>query len=458
MRFSIASARAWIVLAALLAAPVFAAADDVRPNIVFILADDLRWDALSSTGHTLPGYQTPSIDRLAHEGATFTHAFVTTPLCFPSRASILTGRYVHSHGVRVEADRAKGHDLITFPLLLHRAGYETAFFGKWHLEHEDVPPPGIDHWVSFRGQGQYVDPELFIDHRTEKRQGYLTAMLNDYAVEFLRQPHNKPFLLYLSHKAPHAPFTPAGEYRGRFNAVPVIPPPGACDTWEGKPVLKRPGIVLDPTDSDVETTHFNVRDYLSTVLSIDDGVGRILAALKETGQLDSTIIVFTSDNGYFFTEHDLGGKHGPYEEAVRVPLLVRYPKLIPPRTHIDGFALNIDLAPTFLDAAAVPVPPDMEGRSLLPLFRGDVPGWRTSFLSEFFLGGGTNRFPDWQALRTTQWKYIHYVNHDEFDELYDLAADPHELSNVIHDAGNQDELRKLRGELGSFLPTSSGGR
>jgi N-acetylglucosamine-6-sulfatase len=433
-----------------------AMADD-RPNIVFILADDLRWDALGSTGHNLPkDFQTPNIDRIAKEGVIFRNAYVTDPLCFPSRASILSGQYAHTNGVKVASDRARlGHRLVTFPLLLHGAGYETALIGKWHLANEAVPAPGIDRWVSFKEQGIYVDPELYIDGHSEKMKGYLTDILTDYAVDFIQKPHTKPFMLYLAHKAPHAPWIPPERYKNRFYDAPIIPPPGAFDTWEGKPVLKRAGIKLEPkSDTDIEITHFNVRDYLSCVLAIDDGVKRIFDVLEATGQLDKTIIVFTSDNGYFWGEHDLGGKHGPYEEAIRVPLLVRYPKLIQTGSVIDQFALNIDFAPTLLALAGVHPPENMEGRSLLPLFKGDARSWRSSFLTEFFLGDGTNRFPTWQAVHTDRWKYIRYVGMEQFNELYDLQADPFELNNLVNDPHAQEERAIMEKELSSLLNKS----
>lgn len=431
------------------------AAAPAPPNIIFILIDDLRWDALSCTGGIWPGRaQTPNIDRIAKEGAIFRNAFVTTPLCFPSRANMLTGQYAHTNGVKVGADRAPlGHRLVTFPRLLHDAGYATAFIGKWHLGLDEIPPPGIDRWVSFKEQGEYVNPELYIDGTKEKKSGYLTDLLTEYAVDFIKRPRDQPFLVYLSHKAVHAPFIPAERHQDLFNDLPVIPRPGAFDTWEGKPVLRRPGIKLRAKgDPDLETTHFNVRDYMRCLMAVDEGIERIFAALETTGQLENTVIVFTSDNGYFFGEHDLGGKHGPYEESIRIPLLIRYPKGIKAETSIDQFALSIDFAPTFLDLAGVPAPKTMEGRSLLPLLRGETQGWRTSFLTEFFLGDGTNRFPTWQAVRNNRWKFIRYVGLEEMNELYDLQADPYELKNLVDEPKAREMRTSLEKELQSMVP------
>ena len=445
----------WGRLAAACAAAVFGvtalmAASDGRPNIVFILIDDLRWDALGVAGH--PFARTPHIDRIAMEGANFKNAFVTTPLCFPSRASILTGQYAHRHGIKLGPDRAaRSHKMVTFPLLLQGAGYATGFIGKWHLGNDEQPAPGIDRWVSFREQGEFIDPELNVDGRFQKTKGYLTDLLTDHAVEFIRRPRTKPFLVYLSHKAVHAPFVPAERHRELFTDVPIVRAASARDKWEGKPVLRRPGVTLRANDTDVHTTDANIRDQLRCLMSVDDGVQRVFEALEETRQLDRTLIVFTSDNGYFWGEHGLGGKHGPYEEAIRVPLLVRYPKLIRPGTVIDSLALNIDFAPTFLAAANVAVPDDMQGRSLLPLLRGDMTAARTSFLAEFFLGSGTPRFPTWQAVRDARWKYVRYVGMPDMDELYDLQADPLEMTNLVHAPAAQSALRALQAELAKLL-------
>ena len=439
---------AGLLLLALAGSNPMPAAETARPNIVFILVDDLRWDALGCTGH--PFVKTPGIDRIAREGARFRNGFVTTPLCFPSRASFLTGQYSHRHGIRLSDDRARlGHRLITFPLLLQRAGYATGFFGKWHLGNEQVPPPGMDRWVSFREQGEFVNPELLIDGTRVKTPGYLTDLLTDHAVEFIRRRHSKPFLLYLSHKGVHAPWMPAPRHRQFFSDIPIRRAASAGDTWDDKPVLRRPGVTLNPKDSDVHTTDDDIRNQLRCLLSIDEGVQRIFAALEETQRLEKTLIVFTSDNGYFWGEHQLGGKHGAYEEAIRVPLLMRHPRLVKPGSVIDGLALNIDLAPTLLEAAGERPPAEMQGRSLLPLLRGEAREVRSSFLAEFFLGNGTPRFPTWQAVRDTRWKYIRYPGMEEMNELYDLQADPLERRNLIHQA--PEAARAMKAELDRLL-------
>jgi N-acetylglucosamine-6-sulfatase len=433
---------------------VHAAEPSSRPNIVFILIDDLRWDALGCTGH--PFVKTSAIDRIAMEGVTFRNAFVTTPLCFPSRASILTGQYAHRHGIMLGDDRARlSHRMVTFPLLLQRAGYATAFIGKWHLGNDDLPAPGVDRWVSFREQGDYVDPQLNLDGRYEKTKGYLTDLLTDHALEFVKQPRTKPFMLYLSHKAVHAPFIPAERHRQLFADTPIVHPASVRDDWSGKPVLQRPGVTLNPKDSDVTTTDDNIRDQLRCLMAVDEGVARIFHALEATHQLDNTLIVFSSDNGYFWGEHGLGGKHGPYEEAIRVPLLMRYPKLVQPGMKVDALALNIDIAPTFLAAAGVPVPAEMQGLSLLPLLSGASSQVRSAFLAEFFLGNGTPRFPTWQAVRTDRWKYVRYPELPGMDELYDLQSDSIEMRNLIHEPGAQATREEMQSELKRLLGKTS---
>jgi arylsulfatase A-like enzyme len=423
-----------------------------RPNIVFILLDDLRANALSCTGHTF--VKTPNIDRIGLEGAIFRNAFVTTPLCVPSRACFLTGQYAHKHGKGFGRDGNNdegGRDLVTFPLLLRQSGYETAFFGKWHLGGGDDPRPGFDRSVTFKGQGEYVDPVISVDGKRSKIAGNVTDILSDHAVEFIQRRHDKPFLLYLSHKAVHAPYIPPPRHKDLFAEIPIVRAPSAQDNWEGKPVLRRPGVKLSPNDSDFQTSDENIRDQLRCLVAVDEGVKRIFDALEQTKQLDQTMIVFSSDNGYFWGEHDLGGKHGAYEESIRVPLMVRYPKLIKPKTTFDQLALSIDVAPTFLELGGVAAPDGTHGRSLMPLLGGETTGWRSSILTEFFLGNGTPRFPTWQSVRTARWKYIRYVQFPDMDELYDLHADRMEMKNLVHDPAAAKTLSEMKAALQRLL-------
>jgi len=437
-------------LCGLAAAVPRAAAQSARPNIVFILVDDLRWDALGCTGH--PFAKTPNLDGLARAGGTFRNAFVTTPLCSPSRGSFLTGQYVGTHGVRGNANNnALSHRLITFPRLLHDAGYETGYFGKWHMGNDDMPRPGFDRWVGFRGQGAHVDPQINIDGQAQKVTGYMTDLLTDHSVEFLKKSRTKPFLAYVAYKAVHGPFVPAPRHKELYADQPIVRAPNAKDTNEGKPALTRRVNDQPPPGPGTGSGDELIRNQLRMLAAIDEGVGRIVDTLKQTGQLDNTLIVFTSDNGYFWGEHGLGDKRWAYEESIRIPLLMRYPRRIAAGRKLDQIVLNVDIAPTFLDLSGVPVPKHVQGRSLLPLFGADAPGWRKSAFLEYFAEPMYIRHPEWQAVRTEGWKYIRYPTLQGMDELYDLGADRYEMKNLIADPGSRSRLEELRRELDGLV-------
>ncbi len=451
-------------------------AQSARPNIVFILTDDQRWDAMSCAGH--PFIKTPNLDRIAREGVLFRNAFVTTPLCSPSRASFLTGQYSHQHGVTHNGESRVGvfsagrwqfnpnaggpaelnaltHRLITYPRLLHDAGYETAWMGKLHMGNDDTPRPGFDHWVGFKGQGVFNDPELNIDGNRVRVRGYTTDILSGKAAEFIRRDHSKPFSLCVCHKAVHDPTTPAERHKDLF-ANEVIPrSPAAKDTLEGKPVLLRPEFVQGegrgrPPGPGTGTPDAKARNQLRCLMSVEEGVGQILKALEEKQALDNTLVVFTSDNGYFWGEHGLSDKRFAYEDGLRVPMVMRYPKLIKPGITLDHQVLNIDIAPTMLDLAGVPAPKNMHGRSLVPLFKGKA-RWRNSFLAEYDQEMAFPWFPSWKAVRTDRYKYIHFSQHDGLDELYDLKNDPYEMKNLIGDPGARRLLAGAKAELGRLL-------
>ncbi|MCG3160513.1 MAG: Multifunctional alkaline phosphatase superfamily protein PehA [Acidobacteria bacterium] len=444
-----------------------------RPNIVFILVDDLRWDEVGIAGH--PFIKTPNIDRIGKEGAMFRNAFMTTPLCSPSRASFLTGQYAHTHGITDNVDRsAASHRLVTFPLLLHQSGYETAFIGKWHMGNDDKPRPGFDRWVSFKGQGAYLNPDINEDGKSVKPSGYITDILSGYAVEFIKRRHDKPFLVYLAHKAIHPEvtqnndgsvdlskselFIPAERHKNLYasRAIPRRPSYGRAP--EDKPALQRRIGNLPPLGSITVTSDEAILGRQRTIAAIEDGVGEILKALKETGQLDNTVIVFTSDNGYFYGEHGLSVERRlAYEESIRMPLLVRYPKFIKAGATRDEIALNIDLAPTLLELAGVAAPGAMQGRSLVPLLEGKRTAWRNSFLIEYY---SDKVFPrvlqmGYKAVRNGRWKYIHYLELEGMDELYDLKADPYEMKNLIHQPGAAKALAEMKREMERLLKETS---
>jgi arylsulfatase A-like enzyme len=427
-------------LLASLAAPL--RAKDTRPNFLFILIDDLRYNAPAYAGH--PFVKTPNIDRIAKEGVIFDNAFVTTPLCSPSRASYLTGRYVRSHGVLDNTDHnALSHQLITWPRLLHDAGYETGYAGKWHMGNDSSPRPGFDRWVSFRAQGVYNDPLLNIDGTEDKHQGYITDILTDHAVDFIKKPRSKPFVMYVAHKAVHGPFTPAERHKDLFANETINRTPNTQDNWDGKPALLRE-VNGKPQDKGVGSSDDLIRNQLRCLTAIDEGVGRILKTLEEAGQLDNTFIVFTSDNGYFWGEHHLGDKRWAYEESLRIPMVMRYPKLIKAGSRISQLVMNVDMAPTMLTLGGGKLPAELQGRSVLPLFKGPVKNWRTSFLSEYFMEKSFPRVPSWQAVRDDQWKYIHYPELNGGDELYNLKKDPYEMQNLVHDAAAVLEEKKTQ--------------
>lgn len=445
-----------------------------RPNIVFILIDDLRWDELGIAGH--PFIKTPHIDRIAREGARFRNAFMTTPLCSPSRASFLTGQYAHTHGITDNTDRsAASHQLVTFPRLLHDAGYETAFIGKWHMGNDDRPRPGFDRWVSFRGQGTYRDPEINEDGRSVKPTGYITDILTGYAVEFIKRRREKPFLVYLAHKAIHPEvtqnndgsvnladaeqFIPAERHKTLYASRKIPRRANYGRAPKGKPSLERRIGNLPPLGPSTVTRDAAILGRQRSLAAIEDGVGEIIRALKETGQLDDTVIVFTSDNGYFYGEHGLSVERRlAYEESIRMPLHIRYPKVVKAGTVRDEFALNIDMAPTLLELAGVDAPDGMQGRSLVPLLQGKRPAWRESFLIEYY---SDKVFPrmlqmGYKAVRNSRWKYIHYLELEGMDELYDLKNDPYEMKNLVGKpnveralAGMQREMERLLKDTGA---------
>lgn len=459
----------------LFAAAAFAAAPAPRPNIVFVLVDDLRWDDLSITGNAIA--KTPHLDRVAREGAMFRQAFATTVICSPSRANILTGLQTHSHGIVDNTDRsAASHQLATFPQALQQAGYETAFVGKWHMGNDDTRRPGFDHWVCLKGQGSTNDPELNVNGQAVNAKGYVTDILSARVLEFLRAKHNKPFLLYYSHKAVHpetvqradgslsdptlSNFIPAERHKTLYAGAKVPRRPNALAAPEGKPALQRATPGLAPLGPATGSSDEVILNRLRMLAAIDESMGEVFQALETAGQLDRTLIVLTSDHGYFYGEHGLSVERRlAYEEGIRIPLFARYPALIKAGTRRNQMVLTLDFAPTFMELAGAPAPAGLHGKSLVPLFGANSSPWREAFLIEHF---SENVFPrtrglGYQAIRTEGWKYIHYVDLSGADELYDLNRDPYEMRNLIASPGAAGELRRLREELARQL-LATGGR
>ena len=411
-----------------------------RPNLIFILTDDQRYDEMSCAGH--PWLKTPNLDRLASEGALFKNAFVTTSLCSPSRASFLTGCYTHTHGVFFNEDNDPDPTLPIFPQLLQKSGYETAFIGKWHMKKMDEPRSGFDHWVSFVGQGYYYGNDLNVDGKMVRTENYITDELTDYALQFIKKKRNKPFMLYLSHKAIHGPQTPAKRHENLYADEKMKLYDDPEDNLATKPLWQarvRPG------------WDKKMRNRKQTLAAVDEGISRILDTLKEQKILDDTVVIFTSDNGHLSGEHGLWDKRAAYEESIRIPLIMRYPKLARANTVCEEMVLNIDLAPTLLELAQVPIPKTIQGQSWVDVLKGK-PG-RKSFFYECFPADNKYHRPNVLAVRTKRWKFITYplpdVSTARFPtrELYDLQNDPKELNNLVGNVKYMYDVREMAKEL-----------
>lgn len=438
--------------------------------MIVVLVDDLRWDDIGCAGH--PFVRTPNIDRIASEGARFRNAFCTTPLCSPVRASLLTGQHTHHHLILDNTDRSRqSHQLKTFPHSLNQNGYTTAYVGKWHMGNDDSPRPGFDHWVSMKGQGTSFDPVLNVNGQQTQHTGHTTDVLNAMAVEWLKQLKTGPFCLYIAHKALHpeltqrddgsitdpgaSKFLPSVRHRELYADQGIPRRLNVMDTLAGKPALQRKIKDLPALSRATGTSDETVRDRLRMLAGVDDGVGLILEELTSSGRLDNTVIVFTSDHGYWYGEHGLSVERRlAYEEAIRVPLLIRYPKMINAGSVIDEFALSIDLAPTMLELAGVDAQFRTDGRSLVPLFGSERPGdWRESFLIQYNTDTVFPRVHNmgYRAIRTHRWKYIRFNDLQGMDELYDLQRDPYEMENVIEDPEFGTTLTRLKSRLNELL-------
>src|SRR6478672_11407579 len=322
----------------------FAATTSAKPNIIFVLVDDLRWDDLGCAGH--PFSRTPHIDRVARQGARFRNAFATTPLCSPSRASILTGEYAHIHGIIDNTERSKqSHQLKTFPQELQTAGYETAFFGKWHMGNDNTPRDGFDRWYCLQGQGSTFDPAVNDDGHDVQTHGYVTDLLNSKTVDFIRQKHSRPYFVYLSHKAMHpetkqaadgtlsdpnaSNFIPAPRHRNLYEGEKIPRRPNALVPPQNKPALQRRLGDLPPLGPETGSTDESILGRLRMLAAVDESLGQLLQFLTQSGELDHTLVIVTSDHGYFYGEHGLSVERRlAYEEGIRIPLFMRLPGII----------------------------------------------------------------------------------------------------------------------------------
>lgn len=455
-------------------------------NVVFILSDDHRYDFMGFTGK-VPWLETPNLDRLAAEGAYFPNAYVTTALCSPSRASILTGLYSHTHTVVDNAAPDPGN-LTFFPQYMQTAGYQTGFFGKWHMgNHSDEPQPGFDHWESFRGQGVYYGPTLNINgERIEyDEQTYITDLLTEHAIDWLdSRDESKPFFLYLSHKAVHSQFEPAERHMGDYESEEIIYPPSfntpnyEIASLPSKDENDEPSRgrdyygderLPDWVKAQRESWHgvdymyhgrINFEDffhrYTETLMGIDDSVGSVLQFLDDNGLAEDTLVIYMGDNGFSFGEHGLIDKRHFYEESAKVPLLVRWPTQLEGGEAIDKLVQNIDIAPTILEAAGLQTPNHMQGQSFTPLFdRTEVP-WRDRVFYEYYWEMDFPQTPTMFGVRTDRYKYIRYHGIWDTNEFYDLETDPNETNNLIDAPEHQERIAAMAAEVYDWLESTGG--
>lgn len=449
--------------------------DGAKPlNVVFILSDDHRYDVMSFLGH--PWVETPAMDSLARDGVYFENAMVTTSLCSPSRASILTGQYMHNHGV-VDNNVLTPEGTKFFPQYLQSAGYQTAYFGKWHMGgHSDAPRPGFDRWVSFRGQGHYYPPEhlkkwsLNVDGKSVPQKGYITDELTDYAIDWLDtsvKKSDKPFFMYLSHKGVHGMFHPAERHAGRYVGKSLPKPKTMDDTpenYKDKPMwLKNQrnswhGVDFAyHQDTDI-AEHYRL--YCEALLSVDESIARVRQWLDDNGLAENTMVMYMGDNGFQWGEHGLIDKRTAYEASIRVPLVGVCPKLWKSGTVVKEVVANIDIGPTSLEAAGLQPPTHMDGQSFLQLASGKMPAsdWRQNILYEYYWEYNFPQTPTTFALRTPQYKFIQYHGIWDIDELYDMQNDPHEEHNLIFSPKHQQQITKMRADLHQILEDSEANR
>src|SRR5688572_21036846 len=455
-----------------------------RPNLIVILVDDLRFDETGASGH--PYMKTPNIDRLAHEGARFANAFHTTPLCSPNRACILTGQYASRHGIIDNVGReAMSHRLANYHLALQRLGYETGHIGKWHMGNDAAPRPGYDTWSSFRGQGTITDPVFFENGKETPLRGYVTDLLNERAVEFVSRRRDKPFALFLAHKAVHPDvqqkqdgtidlatmqgYVLPERHEDLYRGATYPPRPnvkGLSEVLKQKPAWKEVFELRNRPESRPfleglqSGTQEEIRRRAAMMASVDEGVGSLLHQLERTGMLDETLILFLGDNGFFFGEHGLGAERRfAYEEGIRTAFFVRYPKLAKPGSVIERMVLALDIAPTMIELAGGKPGAHVQGLSLMPLLkRGSRPAWRKSFLIEYY---NESAWPwivgmSYKAVRTERAKLIHWVHKEGVDELYDLERDPYEIKNVIGKPAYSKVRARLYHELRKLVAEAAG--
>lgn len=456
-----------------------------RPNIIFIFTDDHASMAISAYGSVVN--QTPNIDRIANEGMRFDNCLVTNSICGPSRATILTGKYSHANGFYTNKDTFDGSQQ-TFPKLMQDAGYATAMIGKWHLKSD---PTGFDYWHVLVGQGLYYNPRMIDNGTPVKIEGYATDIVTDLSLDWLenKRDKDKPFVLMFQHKAPHRPWRPGPDHLTMYDDVTLPEPDTLFDDYAGRGSAARMQEMSIAKDLNVNDLKLNtpkgmtpeqlaawqaayepknkafheanlqgddlvrwkyqryMKDYLRCVASVDDNIGRLLDYLDESGLADNTIVVYCSDQGWYIGEHGWYDKRWMYEPSLKTPLVARWPGVIKPGSVNKAIVSNLDIAQTFLDAAGVDQPDDMQGQSLVPLMQGESPeSWRDSFYYHYYEYPGWHSVRRHYGVRTETHKLIYFYNLNEW-ELYDLNADPNEMRSVYNDPAYADIQAKLHAEL-----------
>lgn len=448
-------------------------AADAPPNIVYIMADDHAAHAIGAYGSRIN--RTPNIDRIAQQGVRFDNCFCTNSICTPSRAVILTGQYSHITGVKTLADPLDpGRQ--TVAKLLQGAGYQTAMVGKWHLQKD---PAGFDYWNILPGQGVYHDPVFIEMGKRSKRAGYCTDLIADYSLDWMkRRDKQKPFFLMCHHKAPHRPWQPDEKHAHMYDGADVPEPFNLFDHYERRSRAAANATLKvgeNMTKTDVKRDippdlkgdalrkwayQYYIKDYLRCIASVDDNVGRLLDYLDAEGLAKNTLVIYTSDQGFFLGDHGYFDKRFMYEESLRMPFLARYPGVIRPATTNSDMVLNLDFAETFLDFAGQKAPPDMQGRSFRPILQGRTPrDWRQSMYYRYWMHLADHGVPAHYGVRTKQWKLIYYygkalgssgaIDRDTEPEweLFDMHKDPHEMNNLYGDPKHEKTVAELKKEL-----------
>ena len=459
--------RLFFFLMLIITIKVSAEKNDQRPNFLFILVDDQPYDAVGFSKR-YPFLKTPNIDKLANEGVNIKNFFVTQSICSPSRASFLTGTYPHIHGVNQNNKFVDPNwdSFAPYSVHLQENGYETAHIGKIHMAHKrgkEHIRPGFDYWFSFIGQGKYFNPQVNENGTEIQLEGYITDILTEKTIDWLinKRDNNKPFSLNLWHKAVHEKHLPAPRHEDLYKDQKLPEPPHNThkETFKGKPEWQRRktfGFKWNEGDIVPEVlkekkwpiNKFKNMQLLRSLIAIDESLGKVIETLKKIGELDNTVIIYSSDNGYFMGEHTFRDKRLAYENSIRVPMIIRYPKLIKENSEINEQCLNIDLAPTILDLAEINQPKYMQGESMVSLISGKKnTKWRESILFEYYVDDAwPYAGPDQLAVRTDRYKLVDNFLENDIDELYDLINDPGEMNNLIDDE-NYELAAKLRDEI-----------